>query len=340
MTPLYPRTAHTAPLCDAARPVGPGAARDALPSQLLWGAGPVGASGVDTSPARHFDSVAGNVGDGPETRRQRAEAAAAAAEARAAQARQAVGHVFDQVFGVVVPPLAMEQEHVHEVERDYVERAAAAEAAAMAAELAEGDYADSMGVWLDELHAAEEAARAERLRLIVEQEARDNAVPLHQRECSICLEALHEGENGAYMQLGCHETHGFHADCLARSWASDPRLRCPACRSPRVDDPVAATVLPCFRARQNTDRQHEEELRRQRDQWDSCTPAVRVDSLHDILPPSGPEAGGWHAVDHLSVAECVISPCGHIGDAAHRAAVRLGARTRAGLRLHHRGTAA
>ena len=25
-------------------------------------------------------------------------------------------------------------------------------------------------------------------------------------------------------------------------------------------------------------------------------------------------AGGWHAVDHLSVAECVISPCGHIGD--------------------------
>ena len=173
-----------------------------------------------------------------------------------------MGQIFDQVFGVVVPPLAMEQEHVHEVERDYVERAAAAEAAAMAAELAEGDYADSMGVWLDELHAAEEAARAERLRLIVEQEARDNAVPLHQRECSICLEALHEGENGAYTQLGCHETHGFHADCLARSWASDPRLRCPACRSPRVDDPVAATVLPCFRARQNTDRQHEEELRR------------------------------------------------------------------------------
>ena len=69
----------------------------------------------------------------------------------------------------------MEQEHVHEVERDYVERAAAAEAAAMAAELAEGDYADSMGVWLDELHAVEEAARAERLRLIVEQEARRHA---------------------------------------------------------------------------------------------------------------------------------------------------------------------
>ena len=171
---------------------------------------------------------------GETRRRQRAEAAAAAAEARAAQAQRAVGQIFDQVFGVVVPPLAMEQEHVHEVERDYVERAAAAEAAAMAAELAEGDYADSMGVWLDELHAVEEAARAERLRLIVEQEARDNAVPLHQRECSICLEALHEGENGAYTQLGCHETHGFHADCLARSWASDPRLRCPACRSPRV----------------------------------------------------------------------------------------------------------
>ena len=172
--------AHTAPLCDSARPVGPGAARDALPSQLLWSAGPVGACGVDTSPARHFDSVAGNVGDGPETRRQRAEAAAAAAEAQAAQARQAVGQIFDQVFGVVlgvvVPPLAMEQEHVHEVERDYVERAVATEAAVMAAELAEGDYADSMGVWLDELRAAEEAARAEHLRLIVEQEARDNAV--------------------------------------------------------------------------------------------------------------------------------------------------------------------
>ena len=61
--------AHTAPLCDAARPVGPGAARDALPSQLLRSAGPVGAGGVTTSPARHFDSVAGNVGDGPETRR-------------------------------------------------------------------------------------------------------------------------------------------------------------------------------------------------------------------------------------------------------------------------------
>ena len=142
-----------------------------------------------------------------------------------------MGQIFDRVFGVDVPPLGMEQEHVHEVERDYVERAAAAEAAVMAAELAEGDYADSMGAWLDELRAVEEAARAERLRLIVEQEARDNAVPLHQRECSICLEALHEGENGAYTQLGCHETHGFHADCLARSWASDPRLRCPACRS-------------------------------------------------------------------------------------------------------------
>ena len=34
--------AHIAPLCDAARPVGPGAARDALPSQLLRSAGPVG----------------------------------------------------------------------------------------------------------------------------------------------------------------------------------------------------------------------------------------------------------------------------------------------------------
>ena len=108
-----------------------------------------------------------------------------------------VPEVFDRVFGVDVPPLDMEPEHVHEVERDYVERAAAAEAAVMAAELAEGDYADSMGAWLDELRAVEEAARAERLRLIVEQEARDNAVPLHQRECSICLEALHEGENGA-----------------------------------------------------------------------------------------------------------------------------------------------
>ena len=153
----------------------------------------------------------------------------------------------------------MEQEHVHEVERDYVERAAAAEAAAMAAELAEGDYADSMGVWLDELHAVEEAARAERLRLIVEQEARrimlspctslQSYYPLHQRECSICLEALHEGENGAYTQLGCHETHGFHADCLARSWASDPRyLRCPACRSPpcrRAGGGDSAAVLPC-----------------------------------------------------------------------------------------------
>ena len=51
----------------------------------------LGSSGVKTSPARHFDSVAGKVGDGPETRRQRAEAAAAAAEARAAQARRAVG---------------------------------------------------------------------------------------------------------------------------------------------------------------------------------------------------------------------------------------------------------
>jgi hypothetical protein len=117
--------AHTAPLCDAARPVGPGAARDALPSQLLRSAGPVGAGGVTTSPARHFDSVAGNVGDGPETRRQRAEAAAAAAEARAAQARRAVGQIFDRVFGVDVPPLDMEPEHVHEVERDYRLRRAA-----------------------------------------------------------------------------------------------------------------------------------------------------------------------------------------------------------------------
>ena len=55
--------AHTAPLCDATRPVGPGAARDALPSQLLRSAGPVGACGVMTSPVRHFDSVAGNVGE-------------------------------------------------------------------------------------------------------------------------------------------------------------------------------------------------------------------------------------------------------------------------------------
>ena len=70
----------------------------------------------------------------------------------------------------------------------------------MAAELAEGDYADSMGAWLDELRAVEEAARAERLRLIVEQEARDNAVPLHQRDSTTLRSAakqLQQQEPGA-----------------------------------------------------------------------------------------------------------------------------------------------
>ena len=79
------------------------AALSGFGSMAACAAGPVGAAGVTTSPARHFDSVAGNVGDGPETRRQRAEAAAAAAEARAAQARRAGGQIFDRVFGVDVP---------------------------------------------------------------------------------------------------------------------------------------------------------------------------------------------------------------------------------------------
>ena len=219
----------------------------------------------NTTPARHFDSVCGNVGDGPvSTRRGRLaadyEAAAAAAEAVAAGRSRAPAapppdDPFDEWFlgllldvGSDAGRAAWPADALHAAadggDGGDESRPAAHEEAAMAAELAEGDYEAAAADWL---HRMEEAARAERVRLVLEQEAQDAARPLHERDCTICLERLDSSDNGVFVQLGCHRTHCFHSGCLARAWAVDTQMRCPCCRSGRSADPavVSAGCLPC-----------------------------------------------------------------------------------------------
>lgn len=93
----------------------------------------------------------------------------------------------------------------------------------------------SPGVAQDE---ADESTRSARLTI------KDcKAVPLLERACGICLDPLGDENHDRPVGLLCHESHCFHADCLASAWRSathDGAARCPYCRVPCGDDQLRA----------------------------------------------------------------------------------------------------
>ena len=104
-------------------------------------------------------------------------------------------------------------------------------------------YEDVLQMAAEE-HAAAAAVRRDRVALMA-QHAEDPAAPW-QRPCCICLEPIGMDE-AQLLHLPCHETHIFHAACMASYWKDDiiayQGRRCPLCRV-NIDELDAAAGFP------------------------------------------------------------------------------------------------
>ncbi|CAI2377906.1 unnamed protein product [Moneuplotes crassus] len=60
------------------------------------------------------------------------------------------------------------------------------------------------------------------------------------KECTICLEGFKEGDN--IINLPCHSTHIFHAQCIA-DWVRINN-NCPLCKTPITQEDINAIELP------------------------------------------------------------------------------------------------
>ena len=172
---------------------------------------------------------------------------------------------------------------------------------------------------LDRQREAREAERAEadrrrRGELLVQQ-AQSDAIPLLQRDCSICMEPLSLEDDGPAWSLPCHSTHCFHAGCLERALQHDPQQRCPICRTPSAHalPPAGAADRWCQAAR--TEARRIAEDWEQTAEWDDMTPAQPVPLPDAHGPVTGHVAPGeWHAIDAFSAFDCAVSPCAHLLD--------------------------
>ena len=197
--------------------------------------------------------------------------------------------------------------------------AAAAEAAA--AEL-EAAYAALVQQLFDEVANEERHNELGIQAAALNIPADDAAVPVHRRDCAICLERLDNAACGPMQVLPCHVpgttgTHAYHGACLASSWNADRqhRNRCPGCRAhqPAEQLAIANAAKASLEARAVDDVRLQAERDAQQ-AWDNAPPADDRPSLEDAPLPGPRVAGEWHAIDKRSVFDCVVSPCGHIQD--------------------------
>mmetsp|Transcript_19952 Transcript_19952/g.47820 ORF Transcript_19952/g.47820 Transcript_19952/m.47820 type:complete len:273 (-) Transcript_19952:88-906(-) len=82
------------------------------------------------------------------------------------------------------------------------------------------------------MQQCQEDERRERVQALVRQQVSDEGLPLLQRDCVICTDELGDETRGPVIQLECHVSHCFHAECIARAWAGRPSRPCPCCRRP------------------------------------------------------------------------------------------------------------